>query len=145
MQRAVPGAGGSHSLSGATSFHSAHNPTLSSLPAIPPPIVVSSPGLRRRLEVGTGSIKIPSIWSQDSQLTYCPQQIYTTRGAKKKIMKIEFDKKKVIKNDTGKKLQGENSKKKPFNPFTHKFKRYKLSGMIEQVFIKDIGKDKSMT
>ena len=50
-------------------------------PCYSSPIVVSSPGLRRRLEVGTGSIKIPSIWSQDSQLTYCPQQIYTTRGA----------------------------------------------------------------
>ena len=50
-------------------------------PCYSSPIVVSSPGLKRRLEVGTGSIKIPSIWSQDSQLTYCPQQIYTTRGA----------------------------------------------------------------
>ena len=81
VQRAVPGARGSPSLSGATSFHSAHNPSLSSLPAIPPrslcPRQVWSAALRSAPDPSRSHQSGLRILSWHIAL----KQIYTTRGA----------------------------------------------------------------
>ena len=126
VQRAVPGAGGSPSLSGATSFHSAHNPSLLFLPDRCVLARSEAPPWGRH-RIHQDPINLVSGFSADIlplNKSIPPGEPYL----KKKMMKIEFHKEKVIKKGHGKKTNKSRIAKS-------KIALYSISSSIQKIYI----------